>query len=286
MKIKILLKIAVLFAVILLSSCTKDYNDTDDNFTTTEIAANAKIDQISNDISDVIDDQYVAQNPTGKTNNSVENRLLPPCVIVTTTLTPTTWTKIINFGTTGCAIMPNGAILRGIITISGSLNYSQQNYVITYSFINFYHNDALIQGNRTVTRSFQSTNYQAAIHPVNVMDMNMTITIQGNVYSRVGTRTRECVEGFLTRTNWDDNVYVVTGSWTTTFPNGANHANAISATQPLRIRMNCNYRIVSGIVTVTRPNHTAVLDYGSGTCDNIATISIDGGVAIPFTFGN
>lgn len=285
MKTNLLLKIVALFAVILFASCSKDNNDTTSAFTATDVATNAKIDQISNDVSDIIDDQYAEQNPTGRPNLSIETVLLPPCAIVTTTLTSTTWTKTINFGTTGCA-MPNGAILRGVITISGSLNYTLQNYVISYTFVNFYHNDVLVQGNRTVTRSFHSTTYQTAIHPVNVMDMNMTFTIQGNVHTRVGTRTRECVEGFDTRPILIDNVYVVTGAWTTTFPNGIVHSNEISSIHPLRIRMNCNYRIVSGIVNITRPNHTAILDYGTGTCDNIATISIDGGTAIPFTFGN
>jgi hypothetical protein len=144
----------------------------------------------------------------------------------------------------------------------------------------------LVQGNRTVTRSHQSTIHLTAIHPVNVMDINMTFTNSNGVYTRVGTRTRECVEGFDTRLIWSDNIYVVTGSWTTTFPNGNLHTNTISDIEPLRIRMNCDYRIVEGTVNITRPNHTAVLDYGTGTCDNNATISIDGGVAIPFTFGN
>jgi hypothetical protein len=286
MKKNTLLKIVALFAVILFSSCSKDNNDVLTTFTTTDIATNAKIDQISNDVADIIEDQYFEQNPLGKPDAFVENTLLPSCVTVTRTLTSSTWTRTINFGTTGCAIMPNGAILRGVITISGSLNYTLQNYVISYTFVNFYHNDVLIQGNRTITRSFQSTTYQAAIHPVNVMDMNMTFTTRGDVYTRVGTRTRECVEGFDTRANWSDNIYVVTGSWATTFPIGVVHSNVISATTPLRIRMNCNYRIVSGMITITRPNHTATLDYGTGTCDNIATMSIDGGVAIPFTFGN
>ena len=114
----------------------------------------------------------------------------------------------------------------------------------------------------------------------------MTFTVLGEVYTRVGTRTRECIEGYDTRAIWSDNIYVVTGSWTTTFPNGNVHTNTISNIEPLRIRMNCDYRIVKGIVNITRPNHTAVLDYGSGTCDNIATISIDGGAAFSFTFGN
>ena len=286
MKTNFLLKIVALFTVILLASCSKDNDDTASAFTAADIQTNAKIDQISNDVADIIDDQYAEQNPTGRTTASVEVALLPPCVTVNTTLTNTTWTRTIDFGTTGCA-MPNGAVLRGVIIISGSLNYTLQNYVISYTFVNFYHNDMLVQGNRTITRSFGTSSYQTAVHPINVMDINMTFTtINGNVYSRVGTRTRECVEGFDTRQIWTDNVYVVTGSWATTFPNGIVHSNAISETSPLRILMNCDYRIVSGTVNITRPNHTAVLDYGTGACDNNATISIDGGAAIPFTFGN
>ena len=286
MKTNSLLKIVALFAVILLASCSKDNDDTASAFTAADIQTNAKIDRISNDVADIIDDQYAEQNPTGRTTAAVEATLLPPCVTVNTTLTNTTWTRTINFGTTGCAVMPNGAVLRGEIIISGSLNYTLQNYVISYTFVNFYHNDMLVQGNRTITRSHETSSYQTAIHPVNVMDINMTFTNSNGVYTRVGTRTRECVEGYDTRLDWTDNVYVVTGSWTTTFPNGNVHTNTISNVEPLRILMNCNYRIVKGTVNITRPNHTAVLDYGTGTCDNIATISIDGGAAIPFTFGN
>ena len=286
MKTNFLLKIVAVFAVILFASCSKDNNDIAGTFTSADISTNAKIDQISNDVSDIVDDQYAEQNPTGKSISNVEASLLPPCVTINTTLTNTTWTRTINFGTTGCAVMPNGAVLRGVIIISGSLNYATPNYVISYTFDNFYHNDMLVQGNRTITRSFGTSSYQAAVHPINVMDINMTFTNSNGVYTRVGTRTRECVEGFDTRQIWTDNVYVVTGSWATTFPNGIVHSNAISATSPIRILMNCDYRIVSGTVNITRPNHTAVLDYGTGTCDNNATISIDGGLAIPFTFGN
>ena len=284
MKTNSLLKIVALFAVILFASCSKDNNDTA-TFTSADIATNGKVDQISNDVSDIIDDQYALQNPTGRSTITAPS-ILPACVTVTPSQTNTTWTRTINFGTTGCAVMPNGAVLRGVIIISGSLNYATPNYVISYTFDNFYHNDMLVQGNRTITRSYGTSSYQTAVHPINVMDMNMTFTNSNGVYTRVGTRTRECVEGFDTRQIWTDNVYVVTGSWATTFPNGIVHSNAISATSPLRILMNCNYRIVSGTVNITRPNHTAVLDYGTGTCDNNATISIDGGAAIPFIFGN
>jgi hypothetical protein len=282
MKTNSILKITVLFAVILLASCTKDNNDSFGAFTAADIQTNAKLDQVANDISEIIDDQYYTENPTGKTVVPTENSSLPPCVTITRSITATTWKRKIDFGSTGCA-MPNGAILKGVIYISGALPYTTSGYVITYFFDGFYYNDLLVQGNRTITRSLGSSTYQQNIHPIWEMDMNMTFTNSTGVYTRVGTRKRECVEGYTTAI-WSDNVDVVTGNWTTTFPNGNVHSNAISNTSPIRVRLNCDYRIVSGVVNITRPNHTAVLDYGNGTCDNAATISIDGGTPISFTF--
>ena len=282
MKTNSILKITFLFAIILFASCTKDNNDLANAFTTEDLQTNAKLDQVANDLSDIIDDQYFTENPAGKTIAPTESNLLPPCVTVTRTFTSTTWTRTINFGTTGCA-MPNGAILRGIISVSGVLPYSTSNYVITYTFDGFRYNDFLVQGNRTITRSLGTSTYQVNTHPICVMDMNMTFTNSRGIFTRVGTRTRECIEGYTTAI-WTDNVYVITGNWTTTFPNGNVHSNAISNTTPLRVRLNCDYRVVSGVVNITRPNHTAVLDYGAGTCDNLATISIDGGTPVTITF--
>ena len=282
MKTNSILKITFLFAIILFASCTKDNNDLANAFTTEDLQTNAKLDQVANDLSDIIDDQYFTENPAGKTIAPTESNLLPPCVTVTRTFTSTTWTRTINFGTTGCA-MPNGAILRGIIRVSGVLPYTTTNYVITYTFDGFHYNDFLVQGNRTVTRSLGTSTYQVNTHPICVMDMNMTFTNSRGIFTRVGSRTRECVEGYTTAI-WTDNVYVITGNWTTTFPNGNVHSNAISNTTPLRVRLNCDYRVVSGVVNITRPNHSAVLDYGAGTCDNLATISIDGGTPVTITF--
>ena len=252
MKTNSILKITFLFAIILFASCTKDNNDLANAFTTEDLQTNAKLDQVANDLSDIIDDQYFTENPAGKTIAPTESNLLPPCVTVTRTFTSTTWTRTINFGTTGCA-MPNGAILRGIIRVSGVLPYTTTIYVITYTFDGFHYNDFLVQGNRTVTRSLGTSTYQVNTHPICVMDMNMTFTNSRGIFTRVGSRTRECVEGYTTAI-WTDNVYVITGNWTTTFPNGNVHSNAISNTTPLRVRLNCDYRVVSGVVNITRPN--------------------------------
>lgn len=282
MKTNSILKITVLFAVFLFASCTKDNNDLSSVFSTADIQTSAKLDQATNDLSDIIDDQYFTENPTGKSIAQTEINSLPPCVTVTRTSNSTSWTRRVDFGTAGCA-MPNGAVLRGAVIMTGSLPYTRTNYVISYSFDGFYYNDFLVQGNRTITRSLGTSTYQVNTHPICVMDMNMTFTNASGIYTRVGSRTRECIEGY-TSSIWTDNIYVVTGNWTTTFPNGNVHTNTISNTAPIRIKLNCDYRVVSGTVNITRPNHTAVLDYGTGTCDNVATISIDGGTPITFTF--
>jgi hypothetical protein len=39
--------------------------------------------------------------------------------------------------------------------------------------------------------------------------------------------------------------------------------------------------IDKGSIKLSGPNHYATIDYGDGTCDKLATVSIDGGVSIP-----
>jgi len=285
MKTKKLLGIVALVAVFSLTSCSKDDKSSDSAITAEDANINSKMDQASNDISDITEDQFLqqSQSASGKVD-LLPISILPACATVTTTTTSTTWTRTVDFGTSGCA-MPNGNILKGKIIVSGLLDFASP-YLVHYSFDNFYHNGNLVQGNRTVTRTFSSSANSSIAHPIHLIDINMTVTFpNGAVYTRVGTRTRECISNFGNGI-WGDNIYVFYGTVTTTKPNGAQHTNTILEATPLRIDMNCTYKIVSGIISITRPNHSAIINYGGGTCDNDATIAIDGGTPVSFTFGN
>jgi hypothetical protein len=285
MKTKKLLGIIAIIAVFSLTSCSKDDKSSDSAITAQDASINSKMDQASNDISDVTEDQFLqqSQSASGKAN-SLPVSILPPCASVTITTTSTTWTRTVDFGTSGCA-MPNGNILKGKIIVSGLLDFASP-YLLHYSFDNFYHNGNLVQGDRTVTRTFETSTNSSTAHPIHMIDINMTVTFpNGDVYTRFGTRTRECVANFGNGI-WGDNVYIFYGTVTTTKPSGSLHTNTILEATPLRIDMNCTYKIVSGIISITRPNHSAVINYGDGTCDNNATIAIDGGSVVPFTFGN
>lgn len=255
----------------------------DDKTSSTEMSdakVSTEIDVATEDVSKIIEDQFALQvNPTA--GKSMDNNLetLPLCATVTIQLTATTWTRTVVFD--NCEL-PNGNVLDGTIIVSGSLNFDAPSHTISYSFVDFHHNNILIEGNRTVVRTFQSTAQLNVPHPVATMSIDMTVTFpNGNSYHRVGNRVREMIEGFGTPMVWSDNIFSITGSWTTTFPAGTSTS---TITAPLRVRTNCPF-IVRGIVTTVRNNNTAVLDYGNGECDNQATLTING-TTTTITLGN
>ena len=195
--------------------------------------------------------------------------------------------KTIDFGTTGCQLN-NGNIVKGKIIISFVYQPTAVSHTVTYTFDNFYHNNIKFVGTKTFTRSLTAATATSAPHPIVVMLLDMTITMpNGDVYTRVGTRTRELVEGFSTTQIFADNIYKITGNWTTTHPNGTIQTATI--TTPLRARMSClvvnKPLLVLGVITFVKNGVTATLDYGNGDCDNTAVFTING-VSYTITIGN
>lgn len=267
-------------------SCNKDKDNND--FTADEAGVNAKIDLANDDVSDIIEGQFNAtmENTTsGKTTELAAATNLPTCAIITRIPTfgtaPTvgqTVTKTIDFGTTGCA-MPNGNVLKGQIIMSFVYNPTATSHTINYQFVNFYHNAIKFDGNKTFTRTMSVATATSQSHPIVVMNMQMTVTFpDGRVFERVGTRTREIIEGYGTPLVLADNVYKVTGSWTTTFPNTTVQTSTI--TTPLLVKMSCiavnKPLLVKGVITFERNGNIATLDYGNGDCDNLAIFTING----------
>jgi len=275
------MKIKNLFLGLTLSmfilSCSNDDNNASSEMS--EAKVSAKIDMATEDVAKIAEDQYALQANPGAGKNDFETQDLPECASVTVQLTDNSWTRTVVFD--NCTL-PNGNVLDGTIIVSGSLNFDTPSYTISYSFVDFHHNNILIEGNRTVVRTLQSTATLAAVHPVATMNIDMTVTFpNGNVHHRVGNRVREMIEGFGTPLIWADNVFSISGSWTTTFPAGTQTS---TITTPLRVRANCP-NIVSGVVTIVRNNNTAILDYGNGECDNQATLTINGNTTT-ITLGN
>lgn len=270
MKKKVIAKLAILSFALILTGCS-DEND-DKVVTQTDFVAQAKtsteVDAITDDLLSIIETEYNNQNATGRTTQGAQD-FLPECVTITSTINGGNWETVLDFGNTGCA-MPNGNILKGVITITGSTNFEAMSQTINYSFDGFYHNNRLIEGDRYVVRVLQNANG----NPQSTIELNLSVTFpNGEVVTRTGNRVWEWTEGVDTILNPLDNVYLVTGEWVTTFPNNALTTEITSA---LKIQMTCS-NIVQGVVNFSTNNNTLVLDYGNGNCDNLATIAINGG---------
>jgi len=277
MKSKILLFAALLSITFFISCNNESVNEaaTSNTITADETVVNAEIDATVDDLSIIAEDQFDMQKSSAAKTNAGMKSMLPPCAIVTAVLTNDTWTRTIDFGTEGCAL-PNGNIVKGKIIISFSKNFTTPIRTITYKLEGFYHNDKLIEGSKTITHELKNSDLLADIHPVTTHSIDVKVTFpDGKIYTRIGTRVREMVEGFATMTNWEDNVFNVWGYHITTFPNGSKYTCTIKT--PLLIKMSCKMPFpVSGVVEIVKNEAKATLDYGNGDCDKLATITLNG----------
>lgn len=265
-------------------SCSKDDDNTP--MTAEEATINAKMDIANDDVADIVEEQEAStytNSVSGKTEQ-LSPSTLSNCATITrvpafgTAITPGTLvTKTIDFGSVGC-VLANGNVVKGKIIISFTFQPDATTHTINYTFDDFYHNAIKFVGSKLFTRIMTAETDTNPSHPVVTMDMDMTATFpNGNSYTRVGQRVREIIEGYSTPA-FADNVYRVTGSWTTAFPDSSVQSSTI--TTPLKVKMSCiaanKPLLVQGVITITRNNNVSTLDYGDGTCDNFAIFTFNG----------
>jgi len=291
MKTKFL--ILTMFLSLVTISCSDNDDTPKETISQEEMGINTKIDIANDDIIDIAaeeeSDTY-ADNTNGK--NEDNRNSLASCAVVsrvpaigTPVAVGATVTKTIDFGS-GCTL-PNGNVLKGKIIISFVYEPSATSHTITYTFDNFYHNNIKFVGTKTFIRTMTVATPASPSHPIVTMNMDITATLpDGRVFVRTGQRIREIIEGYDTL-SWTDNVYKVTGSWNTTFPSTTIQTATI--TSALIVKMSCvavnKPLLVQGVITYARGSQTATLDFGDGTCDNIAVFTHNG-ISVTIIIGN
>ncbi|MCF6180691.1 hypothetical protein [Lutibacter sp.] len=246
-----------------ITSCEKNNDVTlTDPISDADAIAVVEADDISDDINNVVDD-YLMGNEGMSARPSQESKTsdILPCVTKTIVITGTTKNVTLDFGE-GCEL-PNGNILKGKIIMSYEVNTDVSSFTVTYSFENFFFNDISVEGENSLVRTRANDNG----NPQSTLTFDMKVTWPDGVYaSRKGTKTREWIEGFDTRT-FGDNVFLITGNWNATFKDGT--VVSANITTPLRREMSCRF-IVSGVVELQKNDSSGTLDFGDGTCDNVA----------------
>ncbi|MBX2828471.1 MAG: hypothetical protein KTR22_09915 [Flavobacteriaceae bacterium] len=269
MKTNVLKKGALLLmgACLVFTSCSKDESDATEESVSAEITAentrqSSEAEVATDGLFNLMDIAYAEQEEEAGRNASY----FTDCVTITVSIQGGVKFVTLDFGL-GCELR-NGSIASGIVYLT--YNPSQVGTLtIDYDLENFAYNNKFIAGGGSLFRERNNANG----NPQHTVNHELEVTFpNGLVVDFDGTRVSEWIEGVGTGT-WTDNVFSVTGTRDIEFNTGfSSYAIVID---PLRREATCEH-FVSGSVEITRNNGTGVLDFGDGTCDNIATLTVNG----------
>jgi hypothetical protein len=173
---------------------------------------------------------------------------------------------VIDFGTSCTA---NGITRRGIIRIILSDSVRKSGSTAVMTFENYYVNNYKVEGKITWTNT--ST---VGTRSWTRLTENGKITAPDNRYwLHTGLRTIVQTAGINTPMNLLDDIFSITGNHTVT--NSSGNSREITVLEALQKKTACA-NIDKGKLKVQGPNHYAIINFGDGTCDNLATLSIDG----------
>ncbi len=265
---KYLVAFAIVSLAIGLNSCKKSDDVKEEFETTFELSGDqAMADNIAEDANDMFLQVASENNVAGNfTAGSTTTNDFIPCATVT--ITPASGfpkTIVIDFGT-ACTFNGNTRSGKINIVISDSVRRPGSTAVMTFDnyFINLYKVEGTYTWTNTSTPGTRSWSRRTE---------NGKITAPNARYwLHSGMRYITQTEGVGTYNIFDD-VFSITGTHTV--------SNAAAATREITVlnalqKKNACANIDKGILKVQGPNHYATINFGDGTCDNLATISIDG----------
>jgi hypothetical protein len=215
-------------------------------------------------------------------DGTTSNARLTVCPDVTVVLlnAPALFPKkiILDFGATGCTGR-DGHLRRGKIINVYTNRLTIPGATASTTFDGFYFDGIKVEGTHKIT-NVAETNALAKKWKVEVVGAKLTAP-NGDFTEWNRTNVITQIEN-LSPTNVRDIVMKIEGYGSGhTKRNGIIVSWAAEIIEPLIKRFNCRW-IVRGKIRIKRANLTAdsrwiaVLDYGAGTCDNKATLTVDG----------
>ncbi|MGB5463429.1 MAG: hypothetical protein WBM92_08710 [Aureibaculum sp.] len=270
-KLKIGMIALALFGLV-LSSCNDSAIIEDDlNVEAIDLKAaesEAEVDQVSEETSSIIEEAFLMQEHPETKTHPITDRYLPDCVTITVVIVQNMKTVTIDFGD-GCELR-NGNFVSGKILLEYDNDPEAASRMITYAFENFYFNLKKVEGGGSILRERSNENG----NPQSTKTFDITVTWPDGLFAnKEGQKVREWIEGYDTHA-WGDNVFLITGRWKFVKKNGTELTASII--EALRRELACKF-IVSGIIELSKNDNNAVLNYGDGECDDLATVSINGG---------
>ena len=270
-----LYQITMAFLVIVFFGygCKKEKDEVDAD--TQSSQDNAQAESIMIEINEIADQAVLDGDITTHLSGFGSNSMFSTCASITSTIDSAdgSGTANIDFGPHFCQ-GHDTKFRKGLITVSFTGSYRDSGTVITITATNYFVgydsiNPTKVNGQRIVTNKGLNTNnhlnysIQANLTLVNYLNEQLTWS---------STRNREWIAGD-TSSSWTDDEYLITGTASGKSFGGVNYT--VTIIDPLHVRLDCPKWITAGTFSLTPENKEArILNYGNGTCDNLATVTI------------
>jgi len=252
--------------------CKKEKDEVDSD--TQSSQDNAQVENIMNEINEIADQAVLDGDITTHRDGIGSNSVFTSCaaILVTIDTANGSGTASIDFGPHFCQ-GHDTKYRKGLISVSFTGPYRDPGTVITITATNYFVGydstyATKVNGQRTVTNNGlngnNNLNYSITANATLVNYLNEQLTWSS-------TRNREWTDGDSTSV-WSDDVYLITGSASGTSFGGVNFT--VTIIDPLQVELDCRW-ITKGSFSLTPEGKEArVLDYGTGGCDNDATVTI------------
>lgn len=256
----------------LFTSCkkkTKEEKDSD----TSDAYDNSLASSTVNDMTNISDEAGRTYNVSSFKTEESAGLLSSSCATLTFDTLASAKTITVNFGATNC-LGNDGRNRRGSLVINFTGKYRDSATVITITPQNYFVNDNQVTGTKTITNN----GHNAAHHLVYKVNANITITKASNAGTITwnSIRQREWMQGESTAT-WSDDIYSITGNASGSRSNGTTFTSTITTPLIRNMSFGCRRHFTSGVLEHSPSGKaTRIIDFGNGTCDDQATVTING----------
>jgi len=266
--------------VVTFAACDSNNAGTESDITTEEIVQSVEAQAEAEDefasAFEYVDDEISNLEETSSASKAASATMaaadtfsgtenLPDCAIVTRDTTEQMVT--IDFGD-GCE-GEDGVVRSGQIIVTFDGNFREAGATTTATLQNFTANDRQIEGSLSITYNGEGNGYTREVSGGQLTNGNGTFSFNS-------TKTVVRTEGAGTFRTHDDR-YEVTGSREgNTFQDVSFSSEITSPLIKKRGSVRCRRNFAAGIVEITIGDRNAMLDYGDGSCDRKATLTING----------
>jgi len=255
MKNNLIKSVVYLFSLVLAIGCSKDNESINtQEITVAEVKTIVEVDDIAGIADSILSDVFMDNNTTA----NKKTQKMPECYVGV--YSDTGFVLTFNDCDAG-----DGKILNGTVSVAYVMAQEITSFTATYT--DFSVGDILINGTRSFDFVIGSEEGSFSFS----VTSDVTVVLENeDVITVTGTQNF----GFTIGVSLESILYTISGNWEIGVNNDTYNVNV---TETLEGNVSCTY-ITSGVMTLAKNGLTVTVDFGDGSCDDLATLTYPNGV--------